>query len=74
MLSEVKKDIKELLKIIRGEFPERIVSDIKTGTIIQPIKKEDVIEQLKKLGKLKEADVITEEEFLRKKQELLTKI
>jgi len=42
MLSEVKKDIKELLKIIRGEFPERIISDKKTNTIIQPIKNEDV--------------------------------
>jgi len=74
MLSEVKKDIKELLKIIRAEFPERIISNKKPNTIIQPIKNKDVINQLNKLDKLKKADAITEKEFLKKKQELLAKI
>jgi hypothetical protein len=35
---------------------------------------EDPLQQLAKLGKLKEAGVITEEEFQEKKKELLKKI
>ena len=43
--------------------------------IIRPSKKEvGPIDQLEKLGRLKEAGVITEEEFQAKKKELLEKI
>jgi len=62
-------------KGIRGELPGQIISEEKTRPVIEPVKKkEDPLELLEKLARLKEAGIITEEEFQEKKKKLLQQI
>jgi hypothetical protein len=62
---------------MRGELPRQITTEKRTETNVEIVGKassENPIEQLQKLGQLRDAGVITEEEFERKKQELLKRI
>ena len=63
-------------KGMRNELPNQIISEKKTEAKYEPLKKEekDPLEQLEKLGKLRDAGIITEEEFKQKKEEILKRI
>ncbi|MCS7386883.1 MAG: PH domain-containing protein [archaeon GB-1867-005] len=62
-------------KGIRGELPGQIISEKMTEPVIEtPKKKEDPLELLEKLARLKEAGIITEEEFQEKKKKLLQQL
>jgi hypothetical protein len=62
---------------MRNELPGQIITERKTEAVVEPIKtgaNENPMEQLKKLGELRTAGILTEEEFLKKKEEILKKI
>jgi hypothetical protein len=76
-----KKDAKQIgayiQKGMRTELPGQIITERKTEAVVEPIKtgaNENPMEQLKKLGELRTAGILTEEEFLKKKEEILKKI
>jgi len=63
-------------KGMRGELPNQIITEKKSEARYEPRMKEpeDPLEQLEKLGKLRDAGILTEDEFQRKKEEILQKI
>ena len=63
-------------KGMRGELPNQLISEKKSEAKYEPVKKleEAPLEQLEKLGKLRDTGIITEEEFNRKKEEILKRI
>lgn len=74
-----KKDAEQIggyiRKGIEKQLPGQNISDISSSPkIIETTQVEDPIKQLEKLGNLKEAGIISEEEFKKKKKELLEKI
>jgi len=75
-----KKDAAQIGQIIqkgmKGLLPNQDISEHKTLPKIEvkQIESGDPIEQLEKLGKLKDAGLLSEEEFQRKKAELLKRI
>jgi len=61
-------------KGIEIELPRQLVSEQKTAPAIIRAEKEDAIQKLEKLAKLKDAGIISEEEFQAKKKELMNEI
>ncbi len=64
-------------KGMRGELPNQLVTERKTESKVEIVKtagSEDPMEQLKKLGELKATGVITEEQFQKKREEMLKRI
>ncbi len=63
-------------KGMRNELPGQIITERKTEAVVEPIKTgaNDPMEQLIKLGELRKAGILTEEEFQKKKEEILNKI
>jgi hypothetical protein len=62
-----------------GQIPENSPTDIKTTVQAAnkpdlPEESSDVINQIKQLGELKEKGILTEEEFEKKKTELLARL
>lgn len=74
-----KKDAEKIGGFIRRgmekQLPGQKIAEQASGPkIVETLATEDPIQQLEKLGKLKEAGIITEEEFETIKKELLSKI
>jgi len=63
-------------KGMRGELPNQLITERRTELKYEPVKKleEDSLQQLEKLGKLKDDGIITEEEFKHKKEEILKRV
>ena len=72
-----KDKAEQLVKIIKegigGRLPGQIVQTVKVQTVKQE-KAPSPIDQIKKLAELKDAGILTEEEFQQKKKDLLSKI
>ncbi len=65
-----KDDGKEMVDLLRGRLSSPSARDMAPAASEQP----DVMEQLKKLGELRDAGVVTDEEFEAKKADLLARL